>query len=849
MLLIERRFVAQLAQVATSHGLTMLIGPAGSGKTIALQQLARATERNGARTVVYEPPSDSKALAARDFTSWLMRLKGGAAPGSPSNGRDIPPPKVVIIIDAYDKVDTSEMAAAIRSAIATDDAIRIVIAMRRKQNLNVSDLTAAGDAVTFDAGLLFFSMEETAQIFGNTLPDRHLRKVGQYTRGWPIAVRFIRDRHFDEAMPFPPGKLASLDTNLAEYIDEQILGSVSQDLRNLLICIAALDSIRPALIDQVCNRSDSAKSLPELCREVPGLVWRDDSGEAEVYRIIRPLRDRLLASNEVSSAERRRIDDRAVIWYREQLLFEHAIAQARTANVAGLLEATLDDLYIWRIFLDRGLSGLLLILKSLLPSEIAARPRLRLMASLANFKAGFYSEARQMLEEIRLETADFGHDPFGNVFALRRDARLIEICFVMTLQGVQVEDALFESAGQAADRNDSLAWATIEISRCVISEMRGELSKAMEAWRRSEAIVRGTMKAHFTEAWLPYHVPFIAIARGAYREALDFVAAISRDDNLPKEDDVPSEAMATVVRAAIAYERRFVEEAGGQLRDALDLLAGGSNWFAPCAIAYPIMFEVAHRTNGGAGIAALAAELRRQVSASGIADLPELIDTLEAAWFLRAGVMDGVEPLVERIGKSRARQGYLPWRLFDAQLIALFHWSLARGDVATALERAGQLIEAGRSGGRLRTMAKGRLLGAVALQRRGDSEAAVRELASVLGMTAHEQMTALFAEEGRFVSGLIAQVASSHSASAVARRQAAIVMRVMPLAEGEKTALNEREAEIAMCISQGDSNKIIARKIGLSEDTIKFHVKKIFSKLGVTGRKAVAQVLENPRRT
>ena len=135
------------------------------------------------------------------------------------------------------------------------------------------------------------------------------------------------------------------------------------------------------------GRSDSARSLAALSRELPGLVWREDAGEAETYKIARPLRDRLLESDELPLEERTRIVRRAVAWYCEKLLFEHAIAQARSANDVDLLETALDDLYIWRIFLDRGLSGLLLILKSLLPSEIAARPRLRLMACLASFRS------------------------------------------------------------------------------------------------------------------------------------------------------------------------------------------------------------------------------------------------------------------------------------------------------------------------------------------------------------------------------------------------------------------------------------------------------------------------------
>src|SRR5277367_5501572 len=49
-------------------------------------------------------------------------------------------------------------------------------------------------------------------------------------------------------------------------------------------------------------------------------------------------------------------------------------------------------------------------------------------------------------------------------------------------------------------------------------------------------------------------------------------------------------------------------------------------------------------------------------------------------------------------------------------------------------------------------------------------------------------------------------------------------------------ALSEREIEVLSLIAAGNSNKLIADELSISEDTVKGHVKSILSKLGVHDR-------------
>jgi len=53
--------------------------------------------------------------------------------------------------------------------------------------------------------------------------------------------------------------------------------------------------------------------------------------------------------------------------------------------------------------------------------------------------------------------------------------------------------------------------------------------------------------------------------------------------------------------------------------------------------------------------------------------------------------------------------------------------------------------------------------------------------------------------------------------------------------------LTEREEEIVTLVAGGASNKAAARQLFVSENTIKFHLKNIYSKLGVTSRLQAVQ--------
>jgi DNA-binding CsgD family transcriptional regulator len=71
--------------------------------------------------------------------------------------------------------------------------------------------------------------------------------------------------------------------------------------------------------------------------------------------------------------------------------------------------------------------------------------------------------------------------------------------------------------------------------------------------------------------------------------------------------------------------------------------------------------------------------------------------------------------------------------------------------------------------------------------------------------------------------------------AAVVAPAAALRTRLLPPAEGE-VALTPRELEVLALLAEGASNKTIARRLGISAHTAKFHVGSLIDKLDAVGR-------------
>lgn len=86
----------------------------------------------------------------------------------------------------------------------------------------------------------------------------------------------------------------------------------------------------------------------------------------------------------------------------------------------------------------------------------------------------------------------------------------------------------------------------------------------------------------------------------------------------------------------------------------------------------------------------------------------------------------------------------------------------------------------------------------------------------------------------------IRQVASGHMALPQSARRYLFAQPIETISNSNPNALTEREVDILAQIAKGQSNQQIADVLRLSENTVKFHLRNIFSKLGVNNRTEAA---------
>jgi DNA-binding CsgD family transcriptional regulator len=107
-------------------------------------------------------------------------------------------------------------------------------------------------------------------------------------------------------------------------------------------------------------------------------------------------------------------------------------------------------------------------------------------------------------------------------------------------------------------------------------------------------------------------------------------------------------------------------------------------------------------------------------------------------------------------------------------------------------------------------------------------------------------VVALEIEDEALSQRLFAALAGAPDIRVAERGEAADAALVLPdavqRAETTDSTLTRRELEVLALVAEGASNKLIARRLGISVHTAKFHVGSLIDKLEATGRTdAVAQ--------
>ncbi|MDN5863170.1 MAG: LuxR C-terminal-related transcriptional regulator, partial [Salinisphaera sp.] len=250
--------------------------------------------------------------------------------------------------------------------------------------------------------------------------------------------------------------------------------------------------------------------------------------------------------------------------------------------------------------------------------------------------------------------------------------------------------------------------------------------------------------------------------------------------------------------------------------------------------------ETAHRLRFERLAAALDAERVRLYLQEGAIQRAERVVSPEGEDDECSGVA-GIHALVcEYRGLARARIEY------------------TRGDAAAAVARLRKLVAHAHANGRWLAETTLRLPLARALGELGDHDAARTALVAALEAGARQGLVRGFLDENLLPMlirlrdtvrrdgsvNLLSNVAERHLYRLIAAADTVAEPRV-PAAGARRLVepLTQRELEIVHLLARGCSNKEIARTLGITVNTVKWHLKSLYSKLCVSRRtQAVAEV-------
>ncbi|RME81341.1 MAG: hypothetical protein D6775_13815 [Caldilineae bacterium] len=422
---------------ALERVLTLLIAPAGYGKTTLLSTWLRQTQ--------VRPVGDEQAAGAHagplavwlsldeedgDPVLFLAYLAATLEPVVPQAARlafellgDSRPPFQAVLallmrgleelsvplLLILDDVHHVQMAAEVLRLLGkllqhAPPTLHFILAGRSEPELAaIPRLRAAGQVIEIDEGDLRFSEPEVrdlfARVFGDTPDPAILADWTRRTEGWITALQLLYRSGMWQTRPaqdWAQARTSAPLTQLYDYLARVVLEGQPRDVIGFLQETSILDPLRVPLCDAVRCRDDSAAMLAYLCEQS---LFTFAAGSApDEYRyhaLFRAFLQRRLRE-QVGDEAVRALHRRAASWYLEQGEHEHAVAHLLQAQD---YEAALDLIRsLWRALLSRGRFRLLERWLIRFPASYReTRPWLLLIRARLATLRGRRGEAEQLL--------------------------------------------------------------------------------------------------------------------------------------------------------------------------------------------------------------------------------------------------------------------------------------------------------------------------------------------------------------------------------------------------------------------------------------------------------------------
>jgi LuxR family maltose regulon positive regulatory protein len=875
---IPRESLVQKCLETAPGSVVLLEAPAGFGKTHVLAQWAQeALRRRQTVAWIRLNPADADAshLCARLLETLRgRRLKHAQAdPSAPPSGDDTEPTRLVatlvrciaghrrrvlLVLDDYHVLENGTAIELLRSLLEHVPAnLLVALAGRRTCPIGLSRMLLQGRLHRIDKRALLFSKAEARAFFGNELSPAQLNRLYLATEGWPAALRvaqFCMPEWQDRQADLP--SVPEFSLRMDEYCRSEVLRCADLEALDFLTDCAITETLEPDLCDVIRGRTDSSHILAALAANETFMEPVDV--EAHSWRIPQPLRRALL----------RRAVERGSSWLAtaNQRAAEHFEATGRTRealvhyvegrNPAGAAQA-LERAAPFVMLATQGDRDVQALLDLIPVDQLKSFPRLALCRTYLDYKRGLLDEARSTWEELARRTEGFTVDrPGGNDAQLRIESLCVDLLMQFYRQSRAPLEQMrrIETLLVAVNRTDTRLLSFPHLVLAVMYKARGDLEAAESHLIQSEK-VNEREAAPWGTLWLKYHYGSVALARGQLIQAKYLLHAGLAAWRTGFRSYLTYEAVSQFALAEIDYEQDALAEARAKLDQGLYTAQHVEGWFEP----YAALYETSMMVHWNMGrLDEVESLLVRGLAVQRVETLlGAFLQTLRLRLEVLRGRADAAQAIVaeNKLDERWAAptfQDDFTYREWDLAGWCLALLAVQRGDLEAADSVVERLAAVARRAGRGRTVTRADVLLAVIAHRRGDIPQALAHIQRALEAAHAQGYRRMFLDEGQLTHPVLQAAVASGTAmpahlATLARSLCNALSKLDKNGAVENgSPLSEREHDVLHELSIGHSNKLIARKLGLSAPTVKFHVRNVFRKLGV--HKRASAVAEAHRR-
>jgi LuxR family maltose regulon positive regulatory protein len=810
-----------------------------------------------------QPPPIEAILT--DLTNEIAALLGPPPGGSAAVAV---PARLILVLDDYHAIQAPAIHQGLEFFLLNlPPQMRMIVASREDPPLPLALLRARRELLELRAQDLRFTAQEAADLLntcmGLGLSGEDLAALDARTEGWAAGLQLaaLSMQGVDDVAGFIRA-FAGSHRYVFDYLAQEVLERQPAPVREFLLHTAILDRLSGPLCDAVTGNTGGQEMLERL--EEANLFLLPLDQDRHWYRYHHLFAEFLrLQLEQTEGAERiAGLQRRASAWYEGHGLVEAAVRHTLRArdyeHAVGLIEGAAVDMFV-----RSELVTLCEWLAALPDDAIAARPRLSMLYAWALVATGHAEEAEHWAQAIERAVgasveALAGEDAASLAPQVR--AALVEVSILRGSLAMghgdlrRVLELMERALPYLAKEGQPYLFNTARGLRpaalftlAVAQELGGSLEQASQTFAEAATFALEEGNQHIFPMALSHRAELQVVQGQLHRAEKTYLQALEAAETMTERAS-PLAGMAYVGLGRLLYEWNELEDAEAYLVQGLALARPWMNWdtLVPGYLTLARLKRAQGDVEGASEALAAFDELE------GMPLPPQAVSHLGAHQALfQAEWGDAKAAARWAEGCTIDPLGEIPLSREGEAVILARVW-IAQGRLDDAAQLLDRLLAQAEGGGRTGEAIEIRVLQAMVLNAQGQAASAGETLCQALIPAEPEGWVRTFVDEGAPMAELLSHVGTSCVPGYVARLSTAFAPRrarsrsaaepgarqPQPLVE----PLTDRELEVLRLLAEGLTNQEIAGHLIISVNTVKTHVKNLYSKLGTGSRtQAVAR--------